>query len=579
MSVENKQVRGDASVSRNVNAGGNARVQGSVHIGHNLRVDGWIEGKDIKAANKGLFISESELNRAYPNPQDGWFAGVGETSPFTVYIANGGVWQRTNGTFAVDVDMSRYNGRIDELESQVAELIEIILSGGGGNVVNVSLSVEGHGSVTGRGLYQIGNPVTVTATAENGYHFVEWQDADGVQVSTDAEYTFDATESVTLKAVFAVSYFTVTAAPNDSTFGSVNVSPAVPAGQSGYTYGTQITLTATANAMHSPQAFFSKWNDETGRTVGRVRTVIATEDKQYTAIFAEVAEIIGGVDSGSTGMGTVNMTINGVAGSEAHIGDTVAITAVAGASHEFSHWVDGDGNIIEDAGAVYTFTFAADSPTEYYAVFETPTVVRHTVSVASDNAQMGSAAITFDNEDKTSVTVEDGTSVLLKATANTGFAFEHWKKGNEVLDWLAEHELTVSEDATYTAVFVPSGSPDYYYGVVDTPTGSDYAADYADLMDDMQGGYLAISNKAEMTMPSGKTFIILYDETKVQPATYKIGTDFGDDTGTDFDNARKFYTSVREVDGINYNSIELIGGSESDSPMSVEITFAANSNS
>jgi hypothetical protein len=179
MSVENKQVRGDASVSRNVNAGGNARVQGNMHVGHNLRVDGWIEGKDIKAANKGLFLSESELNRAYPNPQVGWFAGVGETSPFTVYIANGGVWQRTNGTFAVDMDMSRYNGRIDELESQVAELIEIILSGGGGNVVNVSLSVEGHGSVTGSGLYQIGNPVTVTATAENGYHFVEWQDAEG----------------------------------------------------------------------------------------------------------------------------------------------------------------------------------------------------------------------------------------------------------------------------------------------------------------------------------------------------------------------------------------------------------------
>ena len=583
MSVENKQVRGDASVSRNVNAGGNARVQGNMHVGHNLRVDGAVEARNIKAANKGLFLDEAQLKARYPQPEEGWFAGVGSSSPFVVYIARNGEWQRTNGTFSVDVDMDSYNQRIDELESQVesnnaliAELIEIIREGGGSADL-VMITVENDnptwGSVSGGGLKRKGS-VTLTATAENGYHFVEWQDAEGNTIAgAGATYTFEATESVTLKAVFAVSYFAVTAAPNDSTLGSVSVSPAVPAGQSGYTYGTQLTLTATANAMHSPQAFFSKWNDETGRTVGRVRTVTATEDKQYTAIFAEVAEIIGGVDSGSTGMGTVNMTINGVAGSEAHIGDTVAITAVAGASHEFSHWVDGDGNIIEDAGTVYTFTFAADSPTEYYAVFETPTVVRRTVSVASNNAQMGSAAITLDNEDKTSVTVEDGTSVLLKATANTGFAFEHWKKGDEVLDWSAEHELTVSEDATYTAVFAPSGSPDYYYGVVDTPTGSEYAADYADLMDDMQGGYLALSNKAEMTMPSGKTFIILYDETKVQPATYKIRTDFGDDTGTDFDNARKFYTSVREIDGINYNSIELIGGSMSDDPMPVEITF------
>ena len=50
-------------------------------------------------------------------------------------------------------------------------------------------SVEG-GSVTGAGEYECGSSCTLTATANEGYVFMDWTDENGVVVSTDTEYTF-----------------------------------------------------------------------------------------------------------------------------------------------------------------------------------------------------------------------------------------------------------------------------------------------------------------------------------------------------------------------------------------------------
>ena len=57
------------------------------------------------------------------------------------------------------------------------------------------------GSVTGAGTYEEGAQVTLTATANNGYNFVNWTDATG-EVSTEATYNFTATADVALTANF-----------------------------------------------------------------------------------------------------------------------------------------------------------------------------------------------------------------------------------------------------------------------------------------------------------------------------------------------------------------------------------------
>ena len=67
--------------------------------------------------------------------------------------------------------------------------------------VSVSAAPTAGGTVTGGGTYQVGATVTLTATPNSGYNFVNWTQ-NGSVVSTDATYTFTATESAEYVANF-----------------------------------------------------------------------------------------------------------------------------------------------------------------------------------------------------------------------------------------------------------------------------------------------------------------------------------------------------------------------------------------
>ena len=58
-----------------------------------------------------------------------------------------------------------------------------------------------NGTVTGTGIYQEGATATLTATPNTGYKFVNWTKG-GVEVSTEATYSFPVTENVELVANF-----------------------------------------------------------------------------------------------------------------------------------------------------------------------------------------------------------------------------------------------------------------------------------------------------------------------------------------------------------------------------------------
>ena len=97
-SIPIEQFDGDMAVGRDITIGGNSAIRGSAKIGHNLIVNGWIEAKNIKAANKGLFKTEEQLRDAYPTPEKGWWALVAvQGSEATdhlgqLYISDGKKW-------------------------------------------------------------------------------------------------------------------------------------------------------------------------------------------------------------------------------------------------------------------------------------------------------------------------------------------------------------------------------------------------------------------------------------------------------------------------------------------------------
>lgn len=124
-SIPTKQLDGDVAIGRNVTAGGNADIQGYARVGHNLTVEGWLEAKNIRSCNKGIFPDVATLNKVYPEPHDGWFAGVIATDAdltamgvtasagkgyVRLYVGSGGKWISDPARlYEITVDVNQLN--------------------------------------------------------------------------------------------------------------------------------------------------------------------------------------------------------------------------------------------------------------------------------------------------------------------------------------------------------------------------------------------------------------------------------------------------------------------------------------
>lgn len=125
------------------------------------------------------------------------------------------------------------------------------------------------GSVSGSATVDYLSTVTLTATANDGYHFVQWQDGNTqnprtITVTGDATYTafFEAT----------ITQYTITATSTNPAMGTVT-------GGGTYNGGATATLTAIPNTGYH----FVQWQD--GNTQNP-RTITVTGDATYTATFA-----------------------------------------------------------------------------------------------------------------------------------------------------------------------------------------------------------------------------------------------------------------------------------------------------
>lgn len=125
--------------------------------------------------------------------------------------------------------------------------------------------------------------ITVTATKNFGYKFVNWTDANNKVVSTDEEYTFPISANTALKANFekintyALDYKVEGGAKDYMV--SATPAPTIVNGKNMYEEGTEVTLTASSNDILT----FTNWND--GET-GAERKINMNADQSYTAAYS-----------------------------------------------------------------------------------------------------------------------------------------------------------------------------------------------------------------------------------------------------------------------------------------------------
>ena len=149
--------------------------------------------------------------------------------------------------------------------------------------VSVIANNDEYGVVTGGGSYEENTEVTVTATANDGYHFSHWSIKDdewGWAVSYDAIYSFIVTEDVELVANFYPPMYYVFVGVNNEDYGY--------AGTDNWEWWYEENSTVTVRAYAYPGYRFVNWiKDGEVVSTGNPYSFTITENVVLIANFEE----------------------------------------------------------------------------------------------------------------------------------------------------------------------------------------------------------------------------------------------------------------------------------------------------
>ena len=328
-----------------------------------------------------------------------------------------------------------------------------------------------HSVVTNKGkvLYRIGETQIGTASPHESFRslVVEYL------VSTDEEFIVTLTQARKL----------VTVRSNDASLGEVAVSTS---------WEDSFDAVKTSQRAISPDAMtlyvkpkanasFVGWRIDDGETVFKQKTDELTEkyldfrndpSRLYydvlsdgtlragvdvkrsltlTAVFKQNAPAKATLSVGVSADGSGTVSINGKAQTSITVdqGIDVILEAQANKGYVFSHWKNSKGAQVATTAKL---TYKVEKDETLTAVFDqnAPAKVTLKVGVSAD----GSGTVSINGEAQTSITVDQGTDVILEARANKGYVFSRWEnsKGKQV-GTTAKLTYTVEKDETLIAVF------------------------------------------------------------------------------------------------------------------------------
>ncbi len=281
------------------------------------------------------------------------------------------------------------------------------------------------GSSTGGASYASGSSVTVTATPNAGYYFVNWTQ-NGTQASANASYTFNATTNRELVANFALiggTTRTITTVSSPLQGGTLTGGGVVADGSS-------VTVVATAN----PGYAFSKWK-QGSTTVSNTAsyTFTATADSTLTASFIQVYYVTATAAppvGGTTEMDSSSYKLN----------ENARADAVPSPGYQFVNWTE-NGTVVSTANP-YNFNVTGDR------------------SIVANFSVIGGVSITTSSAPAIGGTTTGGGSfivgapVSVQANASNGYAFLNWTRGGTLVSTDSSYSFTASTSAALVAHFV-----------------------------------------------------------------------------------------------------------------------------
>lgn len=287
--------------------------------------------------------------------------------------------------------------------------------------VTVAANPNIGGSVAGGGIYQFGESVTVTASPNPDYNFMEWRE-NGEQVSINTSYTFIVNQDMDLMAYFQGDTFIVTAAANPADGGNVS-------GAGEYAYGDLVTMTATEINDYE----FINWT-ENGSVVSsdEIYEFEITANRDLIANFSEEYYV---VNATAIPSGSAIIEGDGNYGP----GQYCSIDAIPNEGFYFINWKE-NGTIISTNPHLY-FQVNQDRNLEaHFGIFD----FEISVTVDPQNAGTASGGGNFNYGDETTVTAE----------AFTGWEFLSWTSNGTVMSNQAEYTFNVISSMLLQANFI-----------------------------------------------------------------------------------------------------------------------------
>ena len=237
--------------------------------------------------------------------------------------------------------------------------------------IAVAASTGGTATINGTDAVTIavGEKITLVATPQSGYYFVNWT-KDGEVVSTEATFSttaqsyctytanFEAVETVTIKSYVNTGGY---AYVGDGTVNSLSVEK-----------GSQTKVRAVVNPESGKVFYFwtlAKSYTNGGEIVSNkeVYEFVATTGVTYYANFFAEGTYAPVVISATTSSGG-EVTVNSASGSaNVALGGDVVLSATPDYGYRFLNWTDGNGNVVSTEP---NYTTVARAAANYTANFE-----------------------------------------------------------------------------------------------------------------------------------------------------------------------------------------------------------------
>ncbi|MDL2240829.1 T9SS type A sorting domain-containing protein, partial [Bacteroidales bacterium OttesenSCG-928-K22] len=299
---------------------------------------------------------------------------------------------------------------------------------------NFNNTIEGHsitlianpqegGILTGGGIFEEGAEITVTATTNTNYEFINWTE-NGIEVSTNNSYSFTVENDRELTANFQynIPYFDIVLISNPTEGGELT-------GDGNFGEGTQITVTANANAGYE----FVNWTEnDTQVSTNPNYSFTVNSNRTLTAHFSRscTIELIANPTNGGQVYG----------GGVFEIGEQVTIMAEANPGFNFINWTE-NGNVISSS---YAYTFTVNEDRILAANFSESLI--YSISLFSNPANAGITA--------GGGTFNHGDEATIIASANSNYKFINWTEDGTVISTEKEYKFNVERSRDITANFV-----------------------------------------------------------------------------------------------------------------------------